>query len=48
MSPEAGLNHRRPHSGEWHDSRSGAGSAIFLSGRPAERQSDCGHFGSVD
>jgi hypothetical protein len=48
MSPEAGLSHCRPHSGEWHDSRSGAGGAVFLSGRSVERRSDCSHFGSVD
>jgi hypothetical protein len=48
MSPEAGLSRCRPHSGEWHDSRSGAGGAVFLSGRSVERRSDCGHFGSVD
>jgi hypothetical protein len=38
MSPEAGLSHCRPHSGEWHGSRSGAGGAVFLSGRSVERQ----------
>jgi hypothetical protein len=48
MSPEAGLSHCRPHSVEWHDRRSGAGGAVFLSGRSVERRSDCGHFGSVD
>jgi hypothetical protein len=48
MSPEAGLSRCRPHSGEWHDSRSWAGGAVFLSGRLVERRSDCGHFGSVD
>jgi hypothetical protein len=48
MSPEAGLSRCRPHSSEWHSSRSRAGDAIFLSGRSAERRSDCGHFGLVD
>jgi hypothetical protein len=47
MSPEAGLSHCRPHSGEWHDSRSRAGDTVFLSGRSVERRSDCGHFGRV-
>jgi hypothetical protein len=28
MSPEAGLSHCRPHSGEWHGSRSRAGGCI--------------------
>jgi hypothetical protein len=45
MAPEAGLSCCRPHSVEWHSSRSRAGSAVFLSGRSVERQSDCGHFG---
>jgi hypothetical protein len=48
MSPEAGLSRCQPHSGEWHDSQSGAGGAVFLLGRLVERRSDCGHFGSVD
>jgi hypothetical protein len=48
MSPEAGLSRCRPHSGEWHGSRSGAGDAVFLSGRSVERRSNCGHFGSVN
>jgi hypothetical protein len=48
MVPEAGLSCCQPHSVEWHSSRSGAGDAVFLSGRSVERQSDCGHFGSVD
>jgi hypothetical protein len=48
MSPEAGLSRCQPHSGEWHGSRSGAGGAVFLSGRSVERRSDCGHFGTVD
>jgi hypothetical protein len=48
MAPEAGLSCCHPHSVEWHNSRSGAGGAAFLSGRSVERRSDCGHFGSVD
>jgi hypothetical protein len=48
MAPEAGLGCCQPHSVEWHSSRSGAGGAVLLSGRPVERRSDCGHFGSVD
>jgi hypothetical protein len=48
MAPEAGLSCCQPHSVEWHSSRSGAGSAVFLSGRSVERRSDCSHFGSVD
>jgi hypothetical protein len=48
MSPEARLSRCRPHSGEWHDSRSGAGGAVLLSGRSVERRSACGQFGSVD
>jgi hypothetical protein len=48
MAPEAGLSCCRPHSGEWHSSRSSAGDAVFLSGLPVEGQSDCGHFGFVD
>jgi hypothetical protein len=48
IAPEAELGCCQPHSVEWHSSRSGAGSAAFLSGRSVERRSDCGHFGSVD
>jgi hypothetical protein len=48
MAPEAGLSCCQPHSVDWHNSRSGAGGAVFLSGRSVERRSDCGHFGSVD
>jgi hypothetical protein len=48
MLPEAGLSRCRPHSGEWHGSRSRAVGAVFLSGRSVERRSDCGHFGSID
>jgi hypothetical protein len=48
MAPEAGLNCCQPHSVEWHNNRSNAGGAVFLSGRSVERRSDCGHFGYVD
>jgi hypothetical protein len=48
MAPEAGLSCCQSHCVEWHNSRSGAGDAVFLSGRSVERRSDCGHFGSVD
>jgi hypothetical protein len=48
MAPEAGLSCCQPHSVEWHSSRSGAGGAVFLSGRSVERRSDCSHFGPVD
>jgi hypothetical protein len=48
MSPKAGLSRCRPHSGEWHGSRSRAGGAVFVSGRSVERRSDYGHFGLVD
>jgi hypothetical protein len=48
MAPEAGLGRYQPYSVEWHSSRSDAGSAVFLSDWSVERQSDCGHFGSVD
>jgi hypothetical protein len=48
MAPEAGLGRCQPHSVKWHSSRSDAGGAVFLSDWSVERQSDCGHFGSVD
>jgi hypothetical protein len=48
MAPEAGLGCCQPHSVEWHSSRSGAGDVVLSSGRSVERQSDCGHFGSID
>jgi hypothetical protein len=48
MAPEARLGCCQPHSVDWHNSRSGAGGAVLLSGRSVERRSDCGHFGSVD
>jgi hypothetical protein len=48
MAPEAGLSCCQPHSVEWHNSRSGAGGAVFPSGRSVERRSGCGHFGSID
>jgi hypothetical protein len=44
MSHEAGLSRCRPNSGEWHGSRSRAGSAVFLSGqslRPCRLKSTC-------
>jgi hypothetical protein len=44
MAPEAGLGCCQPHSVEWHNSRSDAGGAVFLSGQSVERRSDCGHF----
>jgi hypothetical protein len=43
----SGLTACQPHSVKWHRSRSGAGGAVFLSGRSVERRSDGGHFGSV-
>jgi hypothetical protein len=42
MAPEARLGCCQPHSGEWHSSRSRAGSAVFLSGQSVEGRSDCG------
>jgi hypothetical protein len=48
MAHRAGLGCCQPHSVEWHSSRSGAGGAVLLSDRSVERQSDCGHFGSVN
>jgi hypothetical protein len=48
MAPEARPGCCQPHSVEWHSSRSGAGGAVLLSDRLVERQSDYGHFGSVD
>jgi hypothetical protein len=48
MAPKAGLSYCRPHSGEWHSSRSRAGDAVFLSGQSMERRSDCGHYGLID
>jgi hypothetical protein len=48
MAPEAGLGRCQPHSVEWHNSRSNAGGAVFLSDWSVERRSDCGHFGSVN
>jgi hypothetical protein len=44
----SGLTACQPHSVKWHCSRCGAGGAVLLSGRSVERQSDCGHFSSVD
>jgi hypothetical protein len=48
MAPKAGLGCCQPHPGGWHNSRSSAGGAIFLSGQSVEGRSDCGHFGLVD
>jgi hypothetical protein len=48
MAPEAGLDGCQPHPDGWHNSWSGAGGAVFLSGQPVEGQSDCDHFGSID
>jgi hypothetical protein len=48
MAPEAGLSCCQLYSVEWHDSRSEAGGAVFLSVRSVKWRSDCGHFGSVD
>jgi hypothetical protein len=48
MALEARLGCCQPHSVEWHNNRSGAGGAVFLSGRSVERRNDYGHFGSVD
>jgi hypothetical protein len=48
MAPRAGLGCCQPHSVEWHNSQSGAGDAVLLSDRSVERQSDYGHFGSVN
>jgi hypothetical protein len=42
-----GLTACQFHSVKWQRSRSGAGGAVLLSGRPAERRSDGGHFGSA-
>jgi hypothetical protein len=48
VAPEAGLSCCQPHLDGWHNSRSGAGGAVFLSGQPVEGRSDCGHFGPAD
>jgi hypothetical protein len=48
MAPEAGLGCCQPHPGGWHNSRSSAGGAVFLSGQSVEGRSDYGHFGLVD
>jgi hypothetical protein len=48
MAPEAGLGCCQPHPGGWHNSRSSAGGAVFLSGQLVEGRSDCGHFGLID
>jgi hypothetical protein len=44
----SGLTACQPYSVKWHCSRSGAGGAVFLSGRSVERRSDGGHFGFAD
>jgi hypothetical protein len=36
MAPEAGLDDCQPHPDGWHNSRSGAGGAVFLSGQLVE------------
>jgi hypothetical protein len=48
MVPDVGLGGCLPHPDGRHSSRSSTGGAVFLSGRLVERQSDCGHFGSID
>jgi hypothetical protein len=45
---EAGPGCCQPHSVEWLSCRCGAGGVVLLSDRSVERQSDCGHFGSID
>jgi hypothetical protein len=46
--PEAGLSCCQSHPGGWHNSRSGASGAVFLSGQSVEGRSDCGHIGPAD
>jgi hypothetical protein len=48
VAPEAELGYCQPHPDGWHNSRSGAGDAVFLSGRSVEGRSDCGHFDPAD
>jgi hypothetical protein len=48
VAPEAGLGCCQSHPGGWHSSRSGASSAVFLSGRSVKGRSDCGHFDLAD
>jgi hypothetical protein len=48
MAPEAGLGGCQPHPGDWHNSRSRAGDAVFLSGQSVEGRSDSGHFDPAD
>jgi hypothetical protein len=48
MAPEAGLSCCQPHPGGWHNSRSRASSAVFLSGQSVEGRSDRGHVGPTD
>jgi hypothetical protein len=48
VAPKAGLDCCQPHPGRWHNSRSRAGGAVFLSGQSVEGRSDCGHFGPAN
>jgi hypothetical protein len=48
MAPRARLGCCQPHSVEWLSDQSGAGGAALLLDQSVERQSDCGHFSSVD
>jgi hypothetical protein len=48
VAPEAELGCCQPHPGGWHNSRSGASGAVFLSGRSVKGRSDCGHFDLAD
>jgi hypothetical protein len=41
---EAELGCCQSHPGGWHNSRSGASDAVFLSGRLVKGRSDCGHL----
>jgi hypothetical protein len=45
---EAGLSCCQPHPSGWHNSRRGASSSVFLSGRSGEGRSDYGHFDLAD
>jgi hypothetical protein len=48
VAPDAELGCCQPHSGGWHNSRSEASGAVFLSCRSVEGRSDCGHFDLAD
>jgi hypothetical protein len=48
IAPEVGLGCCRSYPGGWHNSRSEASDAVFLSGRSVKGRSDCGHFGLAD